>query len=103
MQARIVVLHSHLLQLSHVQHLQHEAVRPISLEEVAQLLPQPSPTRIAVGAEDGDEDVGVGARSFLVARDDDNLVLDGHQAAGLAGKALDGFGALEGQEVVSLR
>lgn len=101
-EAAVVVLHAHLQQLPHVQHLQQEAVRLLALEKVAELLPQLPAARVAVGAVDGEEDVGVGARPLLVARDDDDLVLDGHQAAGLAGEALHGLCALKGQEFVPL-
>lgn len=100
---RVVVLHSDLLQLSHVQHFQQESVRPPAFEEVAKLLPQLASTRVPVGTVDGDENVGVRARPLLVARDHDDLVLDGHQTPGLAGEALDGLCALKCEELVSLR
>lgn len=99
--APVVVLHPDLLQLSHVQHFQQEPVRPPALEEVAELLAQLAAARVPVGAVDGDEDVGVRPRPLLVARDDDDLVLDGHQASGLAGEALHGLSALECEELVS--
>lgn len=100
--ARVVVLHPDLLQLAHVQHFQQEPVGAPTLEEVAKLLPQLAAARVPVGAVDGDGNVGVCARPLLVARDDDDLVLDGHQTAGFAGEALQGLCALKGQEVVSL-
>lgn len=100
--AGVVVLHPDLLQLSHVQHFQQESVRPPTFEEVAKLLPQLTAARVPVGAVDGDGNIGVRARPLLIARDDDDLVLDGHQASGLAGKALDGLCALKRQELVSL-
>ena len=102
-QTGVVVLHPDFLQLSHVQHLQQEAVRLLALEEVAELLPQLPTARIPIGAVDGDEHVGIGPRSLLVACDHDDLVLDGHQASSLTGKALQGLCALEGQEIVPLR
>lgn len=101
--ARVVVLQPHLLQFSHVQHFQQESVRPAAFEEVAKLLAQLAAARVPVGAVDGDENVGVRSRPLLVARDDNDLVLDGHQTTGLAGKALDGLCALKRQELVSLR
>lgn len=101
--ARVVVLHPDLLQLSHVQHFQQESVRPPAFKEVAKLLAQLAAARVPVGAVDGDENVGVRARPLLVSRDDDDLVLDGHQTSGLAGEALDGLCALKRQELVSLR
>lgn len=101
--ARVVVLHSDLLQLPHVQHFQQESVCPPAFEEVAKLLPQLAAARVPVGAVDGDENVGVRARPLLLARNDDDLVLDGHQTSGLAGEALDGLCALKRQELVSLR
>lgn len=101
-QAGVIVLHSYLLQLSHVQHLQQETVRLLTFKKVAKLLPQLPAARVAVGAVDGDENVGICARSLLVARDDDDLVLDGHQASSFAGEALDGLCALEGEEIVPL-
>lgn len=100
--ARVVVLHPDLLQLPHVQHFQQESVRPPAFEEVAKLLPQLAAARVPVGAVDGDENVGVRAGPLLVPRDDDDLVLDGHQTPGLAGEALDGLCALKRQELVSL-
>lgn len=101
--ARVVVLHPDLLQLPHVQHFQQESVRPPAFEEVAKLLPQLAAARVPVGAVDGDINVGVRARPLLLARNDDDLVLDGHQTSGLAGEALDGLCALKRQELVSLR
>lgn len=100
--ARVVVLHPDLLQLAHVQHFQQEPVGAPALEEVAKLLPQLAAARVPVRAVDGDGNVGVRARPLLVARDDDDLVLDGHQTPGFAGEALHGLCALKGQEVVSL-
>lgn len=97
------MLHPDFLQLSHVQHLQQETVRLLTLEEVAELLPQLPTARISIGAVDGDENVGVRPRSLLVACDHDDLVFDGHQAPSLTGKALQGLCALEGQEIVPLR
>lgn len=97
------MLHADLLQLPHVQHFQHESVRPPAFEEVAKLLTQLAAARVPVGAVDGHENIGVRARPLLVARDDDDLVLDGHQASGLAGEALDGLCALKSEEPVSLR
>lgn len=100
--ARVVMLHPDLLHLSHVQHFQQESVRLPAFEKVAKLLPQLAAARVPVGAVDGDENVGVRARPLLVARDDDDLVLDGHQTSGLASKALDGLCTLKCQELVSL-
>lgn len=94
------MLHAHSEQIAHVQQFQNEPVGLPALEQVAELLAELPPTGIAVGAEDGDEDVGVGARSFLVTRDDDDLVFHRHEALGLTGKTLDEFGALEGLELI---
>lgn len=98
--AAVVVLHLDPQQLPEVQHLQDEAVRAASLEKVAQLLPQLPLARVAVGAVDGEEDVGVGARTLRVPGDHDDFVLDRHQVADFAGEALDGLEALERQELV---
>lgn len=99
-EAAAVVLHFDPQQLPEVQHLQDEAVRLAPLEQVAELLPQLTPARVAVDAVDGDEHVGVGAGAFHVPGDDDDLVLDGDQFAHFAGEALDRFVALKGQELV---
>lgn len=99
-EAAAVVLHFDPQQLPKVQHLQDEAVRLAPLEQVAELLPQLTPARVAVDAVDGDEHIGVSAGTFDVPGDDDDLVLDGDQFAHFAGEALDRFVALEGQELV---
>ena len=101
-QACVVVLHLHPEQLTHVQHLQDKAVRLLALKQVSKLLPELPAARVTVGAVERDEDVGVGAGALLVRRDDDDLVLDRHQAAGLAGEALHRARALEGHELVPL-
>lgn len=65
-----------------------------------ELLGKLPPTGVAVGAKDGDEDIGVGARALLVARDNDELVFYRYEALGLAGEALDELGAFEGLELI---
>lgn len=95
------MLHAHSEQIAHVQQFQNKPVGLPALKQVAELLAELPSTGIAVGAEDGDEDVGVGSRAFLVTSHDDDLVFYGHEALGLAGKTLDEFGALEGLELVS--
>lgn len=98
--AAVVVLHLDPLQLPEVQHLQDEAVRAASLKKVAELLPQLTPARVSVGAVDGEEDVGVGARTLHIPGDHDDFVLDRHQVADFAGEALDGLEAFERQELL---
>lgn len=101
-QATVVVFHTNLQQLPHIQHLQQEAVRLLALKKVAELLPQLPAARVTIGTINGEKDVGVSTCPLLVASDDDDLVLHRHQAAGLAGEALHGLCALEGQEFVPL-
>lgn len=101
-QTRVVVLHPNFLQLSHVQHFQQETVRLLTFEKVAKLLPQLPTAWISIGAIDSDENIGISACSLLITRDDDDLVLDGHQASSFTGEALDGLCALEGQEIIPL-
>lgn len=101
-QATVVVFYTHLQQLPHIQHLQQEAVCLLALEKVAELLPQLPTARVTIGTINGEKDVGVSTRPLLIAGDNDDLVLDGHQAAGLAGEALHGLCTLEGQEFVPL-
>lgn len=90
-QTTVVVFYAHLQQLPHIQHLQQEAVCLLALKKIAELLPQLPAARITISTVDGEKDVGVGTRRLLVASDDNDLVLDGHQAAGLAGEALHGL------------
>lgn len=94
-EASVVVLDPDLLQLPHVQRFQVEPVGFASLKEVPELVLQGAAPRVPVEAVDGDEDIGVGARALLEARDHNGLVLDWHQAPGLAGKALRDLGTLE--------
>lgn len=89
--ASVVVLHPDLLQLAHVQHFQQEPVRLLAFEKVTKLLPQRPLARISIGAVDGDETVGVRTGSLLISRDDDDFVLDGHEASRFTGEALDGL------------
>lgn len=94
------MLHLDPQELPEVQHLQNKAVRSASLEKVAELLPQWTPSWIPVDAIDGNEDVGVGACTLHVPCDHYDFVLDRHQVTDFAGKALDGLEALERQELV---
>lgn len=94
------MLHLDPQQLPEVQHLHHEAVGAPPLEQVAELLPQLTLARVAVDAEDGDEDVGVRAGSFDVPGDDDDFVLDRDEFTDFAGEAFDGLEALKGHELV---
>lgn len=100
-ESRVIVLHAHSEQIAHVQQFQNKPVGLPALEQVAELLAELPPSGVAVGAKDGDEDIGVGARAFLITRYDNDLVFHGHEALSLAGKTLDEFGALEGLELVS--
>lgn len=101
-EARIIVLHSNSLQLSHVQHLKQETISLPTFEKIAKPLPQLPTTRIAIGAIDGDENIGICSCSLLVACDDEDLILDRHQAASLTGKALDDLFTLETEELIPL-
>lgn len=94
------MLHFNPQQLSEVQHFQDEAVCATSLEKVAELLPQMTPAWVTVDTVDGEENVGVSATPFHIPGDDDDLILDRDQVADFACKALDGFEALECQELV---
>lgn len=96
------MLHLNFLQLPHVQHFQQETVCVPSFKKVPKFLTQLPAARISIGAVDRDENIGICACSFLIARNDDDLVLDGHQASSFAGEALNGLCALEGQEIVPL-
>lgn len=98
--AAVVVLHLDPQQFAEVQHLHEEAVRAPPLEQVAELLPQLTPARVAVGAEDGDENVGVRASSFDVPGEDDDFVLDRDEFTDFAGEAFDRLETLEGHELV---
>lgn len=102
-QTGVVVLHPDFLQFSHVEHFQNEAVRLLALEKVTKLLPQLTAARVPVGAVNGDENVGVRSSSFLITSDHDYLILDGYKASSFTGKALDGLGALESQELIPFR
>lgn len=101
-EARIIVLHSNSLQLSHVQHLKQETISLPTFEKIAKPLPQLPTTRIAIGAIDGDENIGICSCSLLVACDDKDLILDRHQAASLTGKALDYLFTLKTEELIPL-
>ncbi len=74
-----------------------------ALKQVLELLGKLPLAGVAVGAEDGDKDIGVGACALLVACDNDELVFYRHEALGLAGEALDELTALESLELVPFR
>lgn len=57
----VIVLHTHSEQVAHVQQFQNKPVGLAALKQVPELLAELPPAGVAVGAEDGDEDVGVGA------------------------------------------
>lgn len=99
-ETRVIMLYPNFLQLSHVQHFHQETVRLLTFKKVAKLLPQLPAARISIGAIDGDENVGICPCSLLIACDDDDLILDGHQASSFTGEALDGLCALKGQEII---
>lgn len=71
-----------------------------SLEKVAEFLPQLTLARVSVDAVDGEEDVGVSARTLHVPGDHDDFILYRNQVADFAGEALDGLEALKRQELV---
>lgn len=101
-EARIIVLHSNSLQLSHVQHLKQETISLPTFEKIAKPLPQLPTTRVAIGAVDGDENIGICSCSLLVACDNEDLILDGDQAARLTGKALNDLFTLKAEELIPL-
>ncbi len=96
----VIVLHVHAEQIAQVQQFQNKPVRLAALKQVLELLGKLPLAGVAVGAEDGDEDIGVGACALLVARDSDELVFYRYEALGLAGEALDELSALESLELV---
>lgn len=95
---RVVMLDTHPQQFPKVQHLQYEPICATAFKKVTELLLEGALARVSIDTVDGDKDVGVCSTSLDVARDDDDLILDGHQAAHLAGKALHALGALKRHE-----
>lgn len=99
----VIMFHVHAEQIAQVQQFQNKPVRVAALKQVLELLGKLPLAGVAIGAEDGNKDVGVGACALLVACDNDELVFYRYEALGLAGEALDELAALESLELIPFR